>query len=133
MNKTSRNTASPVGLISVLVVLASLCLCIFAFLCALSAASSYKIGAASTDSFMAYYRADTEAEEILASLRAGEKPSEVAFEEDGTACYTCPVSDQTELYVRVRLSGSDYKVLTWKQRETGSWYVDTSLPVWTGD
>ena len=87
-----------------------------------------------------YYAADCQAQEILARLRAGERPKNNAVtitpgETEGeTVCsYVVPISDTQELQVKLRLRGADYTVLRWSAAPAGEWDYDDGLPVWDGE
>ena len=129
MNK--KGFSLPVGINSLAVILSCITIVIFALLCSSEARASSSIGKNAVDAFGASYLADTRAEEILADLRSGKIPEGVTAE-GNIYTYTCPITGQTELYVKAEVQGSSYRILTWQQRSCGDWIIDTSLPVWTG-
>ena len=73
-----------------------------------------------------YYAADRQAQEILARLRAGEFPEEITMEGDVYG-YTCPISENRNLKVEVRLRGSEYTVLCWQSVPAEEWESDDTL------
>ena len=78
-----------------------------------------------------YYEADTEAERILARLRAGEKPEGVS--QDGNFyTYTCTVSDTQVLVVQVMVENDNYTILRWQVISNVRWQADEKRPVWNG-
>ena len=79
----------------------------------------------------AYYAADRQAQEILARLRAGEFPEEITMEGDVYG-YTCPISENRNLKVEVRLRGSEYTVLCWQSVPAEEWESDDTLELWDG-
>lgn len=118
---------------SMLVMFAVLCLTMFALLGLATAQTSARLSQASADGVNAYYTADTQAEEILARLRAGEIPDVVTIQADHYT-YTCPVSDTQALEVEVQLTGAnDYTILRWQVVSTADWTPDDSIPVWDGE
>lgn len=122
----------PVGGSSLLVIFAVLCLTIFALLSLTTAQAGSRLSAQSAEAVSAYYEADCQAEEILARLRAGERPDGVT-EAGGICSYTCAISDTQALEVSVRLNGDNYTILRWQAVSTVDWQPDTSLNLWDGE
>lgn len=114
---------------SLLVIFAVLCLTVFALLTISTVNADRRLADASVQSVEAFYRADCEAEEILARLRAGEIPDGVT-EQDGVYSYHCPVSDTQELCVQVIIEGVTYQVLQWKVVPTAEWSPEEYIEVW---
>lgn len=61
-----------VGISSLLVIFAVLCLTVFALLSVSTVQAQLRLAESTRSAITGYYRADAEAEEILAKLRAGE-------------------------------------------------------------
>ena len=122
----------PVGGTTLLAVFAVLCLAVFAVMSLSAVRADDRLSQKSADAVTAYYRADTEAEAVLARLRAGEVPEGVA-EKDGIYSYQVPVSDTRELQVEVRIRGRDYTILRWQTASTADVEYDGSLAVWDGN
>lgn len=125
---------------SLLVVFAVLALTVFALLSLSTVRADARLGDAATEAVSGYYAADCQAQEILARLRAGERPKNNAVtitpgETEGeTVCsYVVPISDTQELQVKLRLRGADYTVLRWSAAPAGEWDYDDGLPVWDGE
>ena len=132
MDKKRRFSFPTVGGSSLLVIFAVLCLTVFALLCLSAAQSGQRLSDASAETVVAYYRADCQAEEILARLRSGEVPEGVAA--DGTYyTYECPISQTRSLVVEVRLEGEEYTVLRWQAVSSVEWEADDTLQVWGGE
>lgn len=117
---------------SILTIFAVLCFIVFALLTLSTAKADRRLADKSADAVTAYYAADTQAEEILASLRSGTVPEGVRTEADGTYSYSCPIGDSQELQVRVQIKGDACKVLAWKKTYTGQWKADDSIEVYGG-
>ena len=118
-----------VGGSSLLVIFAVLCLTIFALLGLSTVQAGRRLSQASADAVSAYYRADTQAEEILARLRSGEVPEGVTGFGD-IYSYSCPISDTQTLVVEVQLTQDSYSILRWQALYTGEWVPDDTIPVW---
>ena len=131
MDKKHRFSFPAVGGSSLLVIFAVLCLTVFALLCLSTVQAGQRLSDASAEAVEAYYRADAQAETILARLRAGERPEGVTAAEDRYT-YECPVSETQTLRVEVRLDGEEYEVLCWQLVSTLEWETDDSLLVWDG-
>ena len=132
MDKKERVAVPAVGGSSLLVIFAVLCLTIFALLCLSTVQANARLSDASAQAVAGYYRADAQAEEILARLRGGELPDGVICT-NGIYAYSCPISETQALAVEVTLNGSNYTVLRWQAVSTAQWDPDNSLPVWDGE
>ena len=131
MDSKRRFTPPPVGGVSLLVVFAVLCLTVFALLSLSTVQADVRLADASVRAVSEYYAADRQAQEILARLRAGEFPEEITMEGDVYG-YTCPISENRNLKVEVRLRGSEYTVLCWQSVPAEEWEADDTLELWDG-
>ena len=129
MDSKRRFTPPPVGGVSLLVVFAVLCLTVFALLSLSTVQADVRLADASVRAVSEYYAADRQAQEILARLRAGEFPEEITMEGDVYG-YTCPISENRNLKVEVRLRGSEYTVLCWQSVPAEEWESDDTLELW---
>ena len=122
----------PVGGASLLVIFAVLCLSVFTVLSVSTVQADQALRSRSADAVEGYYRADCAAEETLARLRAGERPSGVT-EQNGIFFYTHPISDTQLLAVEVQVNGGDYNILRWQAIPADQWQAGDQLPVWNGE
>ena len=133
-----------IGSGSVVLVFAVLCLSVFALISYTAAGNDKTLAEIEARMVGNYYEADTLAELILAEiLTAGAIPRSVGDVEitsrwdrelaARTAEFSCPMSDDYELYVKIALRGDTYDILSWRSRNTGAWEFEDSLPVWLGD
>ena len=130
MDKKERTFLPAVGGSSLLVIFSVLCLTVFALLCLAQAQAGQRLSKASAEAVAAYYRADMQAQEILARLRSGQVPQGVRV--DGTHCfYECPISSTQTLVVEVEQK--DYTVLRWQAESSVDWEADDTLLVWDGE
>lgn len=128
MKKTS---ISAVGISSLLVIFAVLCLTVFALLSVSTVQAQLRLAENTRRAITGYYSADCEAERILACLRSGQRPENV--EQNGDIfTYTCPISDTQALAVCVKCSGAEYTVLRWQTISVSQWDAEDKLPVWNG-
>lgn len=132
MSKKKSMSFTTVGGSSILTIFAVLCFIVFALLSLSTAKADSGLSDKSVEAVSLYYQADTQAEEILASIRSGELPSGVTDEGQGVYSYACPIGDSQQLQVKVRLTGGDYRILQWKKVYTGEWKTDDSIEVWSG-
>ena len=132
MNKRERFAPPVVGGSSLLVIFAVLCLTVFALLSLSTVQADGRLADASVEAVTAYYRADCQAEAVLACLRSGQMPQGVTADGDGYT-YTCPISDTQALEGRVRLEGDDWTVLRWQAVSTAQWEAEESLDLWSSD
>ena len=122
-----------IGGSSLLVIFAVLCLTVFALLGFSTVQAGRRLSDASIEAAEAFYRADGEAEKILADLRAGKVPDGV--QSSGNLYrYACAVSDTHNLVVEVVVNGpADWKVLRWQEVSTTQWSEEEYLTVWDGE
>ena len=136
---TSRNTNRSfkppmVGGSSLLVIFAVLCLTVFTLLSLSTVQADTRLSEASIQAVTDYYRADLQAEQIFAQLRAGQIPSGVEqtmyegsspFAEgspssgdhplSGTVySYSCPISDTQILTVQLHQDQGIWTILRWQ-------------------
>ena len=121
-----------VGLSSLLVIFAVLCLTVFTLLSVSTVSAHKRLAQSSRQTIIGYYQADSQAEEILARLRSGEVPQGVTREGDQYT-YSCPISDTQTLAVRVEVAGGTYQILRWQAISTEDWEAEDKLPVWDGE
>lgn len=129
--KKRKISFTTVGGSSILTIFAVLCFIVFALLSLSTAKADNMLASKSVDSVTDYYKADTQAEEILAQIRAGQCPEGVT-REGNTYTYSCPIDENQELQVEVWITGGTYWIGKWKKTYTGEWKVDDSMKVWSG-
>jgi len=135
-----------IGSASIVLVFAVLCLTIFALISYTAAANDMALTEVEVRLVKGYYEADTLAEFILAELLAADTISAPGYirgvkiatrwDWDLTAEiaeFSCVISDEKELHVKVAFYGDSYDILSWRMRNTGVWETDDSLPVWPGE
>lgn len=128
-----RNKTIPVvGVSSLLTIFAVLCLTVFTLLSVTTAQANGRLGASSRQAVSDYYKADCAAHELLARIRAGERPNGVE-EKDGVYRFSCPISQDRRLCVEVAVAGQTYTVLRWQAQTVGQWQTDDKMPVWDGE
>lgn len=131
MGRHERFSAPVVGGSSLLVIFAVLCLTIFSLLCLSTVQADQRLSQASADAVFDYYRADLQAEQILAQLRSGETPENV-YAEGSVYSYTCPVSETKQLDVVVEEHSGTWNILRWQIVSLVDWETDEHLGVWDG-
>lgn len=129
--RNSHASPTTVGGSSLLVIFASLCLVIFSLLSLSTVLAEERLSTASAEAVTAYYRADTEAESILAQLRAGELPPGVILE-NGRLHYECAISETQVLQVTVTLHGDSYEILQWQVVSVAEWDTGPAPELWDG-
>lgn len=122
---------SAVGISSLIVIFAVLCLTVFALLSVSTVQAAQRLAQESDEAILGYYEADAAAEQILAQLRAGKSVQGVQQEGD-VYSYSCPISDTQSLAVQVKIQGAAYEILHWQVVSRGQWEADNDLPVWDG-
>lgn len=124
MSKKGAFSFPAVGMISLLVIFAVLCLAVFSVLALSTAQADARLSRQTRETVLGYYRAELEANRTLAQLRqAGER---------GDVIFRCPISDTQALEVEARLEGDGYQILRWQTVSTLDWQTDEKIPVWDG-
>lgn len=126
-----KSAFSAVGISSLLVIFAVLCLVVFALLSVSTVQAQKRLAESSREAIYGYYRADCEAEEILATLRDGQCPDGVVQSGD-VFTFTCRISDTQLLAVSVKLNEDQYTILQWQAVSAVDWEAEDKLPVWGG-
>lgn len=132
MNDKQREGFPPVGVSSLLVIFAVLCLTVFALLSLATVRADSALSQKAAAAAEGYCRADYAAEETLALLRAGKRPEGVR-QSNGVYYYDHPISETQTLVVEVAVEGSDYDILRWQAVSTADWKAGDQLPVWNGE
>ncbi|MBQ9931985.1 MAG: hypothetical protein IJO79_06470 [Firmicutes bacterium] len=132
MSRNEKRGIPAIGVSSLLIIFTVLCLTVFALLSVASAQADQALSDKAASSVEGYYAADFAAEETLALLRSGEKPSHVK-ERNGIYYYAHEISATQTLEVEVRVDGSDYEILRWQAVPSSEWHADDELPVWDGE
>ncbi|MCM1441388.1 MAG: hypothetical protein NC131_19610 [Roseburia sp.] len=129
--KKRKMSFTTVGGSSILTIFAVLCFIVFALLSLSTARADSILANKSLDAATKYYEADTQAEEILARIRAGECPEGV-IQEGNRYRYSCPVDGQQELQVIVDVDDDSYRIRKWQKEYVSDWQADDSINVWGG-
>lgn len=118
-----------VGISSLLVIFAVLCLSVFTLLSISTVQADTLLAEKNRQAVMDYYLADCHAQNILARLRAGEVPQGVNAQ-DGQYHYYCQQSATQALFVRV--DAQDLRVLEYRSVSTLDWQAEDKILVWDG-
>ena len=127
--KKKKMSFTSVGGSSILTIFAVLCFIVFALLSLSTAKADRTLADKTITATENYYKADTEAEEILGKLRSGEVPEGVMESGDGIYSYSCKIDDKQELQVKVEIQDEKYTVKQWKKTYIGEWKADDSIEV----
>ena len=131
MSKKETFSFPGVGISSLLVIFAVLCLVVFSLLAVSTAKADERLSRQNRDTVLGYYQAEAEADTLIARLRNGEIPQEVT-NNNGLYTFRCPISDTQALEVELRLEGENYEILRWQTVSVTEWQTDDKLPVWDG-
>ena len=101
-----------------------LCLTVFALLGFSTVQANKRLADISAQAVSDYYRADSQAEEILARLRTGEIPAGVT-EKNHIYSFRCIISPTQALLVEVQ--EENWKILRWQTISTIQWQPDESI------
>lgn len=129
----NKRSFSGVGISSLLVIFAVLCLTVFALLCVSTVRAQIKLAEKSRLATVSYYEAQCHAEHILAQLRNGQIPQGVESPKEHIYTYSCDLSETQTLAVWVAVTDSDYEILRWQVVSTVEWQADDRIPVWRGE
>ena len=129
MDKHAQQKFPMIGGSSLLIIFAVLCLTVFALLGFSTVQAHKRLADVSVQAVSDYYRADSQAEEILAHLRTGEIPEGVT-ESDNVYSFHCTISPTQMLLVEVQKD--NWKILRWQAVSITRWQADESLDLWNG-
>ena len=124
MDKHTHQKFPMIGGSSLLVIFAVLCLTVFALLGFSTVQANKRLADISAQAVSDYYRADSQAEEILARLRTGEIPDGVT-EKNHIYSFRCIISPTQALLVEVQ--EENWKILRWQTISTIQWQPDESI------
>lgn len=141
MNQEKRERVSPpaIGGSSLLTVFAVLALTVFALLSLSTVKADVRLANAADSAVTDYYAADGKAQAILARLRSGEMPEDVALtamlNENGGVnyYYAVPISATQELQVEVLVEGTWYEILRWQAVPSVEWEGNDGFIIWDGE
>jgi len=132
-----------VGLVTLLVIFASLCLTILAVLSLSTAKYEMTLARKNADAATAYYKADSwcagVSDELYSVWMSGGDLNAAAAKHGGkcektaegyTISYVCAVDDARLLAVTIDAGGS-FSVVSWKTVPRTEWTADDSIHVWT--
>ena len=124
MDKHTHQKFPMIGGCSLLVIFAVLCLTVFALLGFSTVQANKRLADISAQAVSDYYRADSQAEEILARLRTEEIPDGVT-EKNHIYSFRCIISPTQVLLVEVQ--EENWKILRWQTISTIQWQPDESI------
>lgn len=131
-----------VGSASIVLIFAVLCLTVFSLISFVVAGNDKILVETESKFVLGYYEADALAERVLAELlEAGpytyNTPGNILgvdincyFDEELWAdvwTYSCPLSENKEIYVKLAMYDDAFDVLSWRMRDTGEWEADLTL------
>ena len=123
------------GMPSLVVIFATLCLTVLALLSWQTARNEAVLAARDGEAARAYYAADAQARHIRRALETDRADTvrgvPVVWDGD-EARFTCPVDDALVLSVALRVGDGGSEVLAWNTAPTGDWTPDTHIEVWEG-
>ena len=115
-----------VGICSLFVTLAVICIAVFSVLSLSTANAGKRLSVIYAENAYEYYSADLTANEILASIRSGDIPEGIE-EESGIFSFSVPQNASEDLFVEVEVSESGYKILRWQSVRTAEWESDDKI------
>lgn len=118
-----RETSAHVGFSGgsmLIVILAVLCLVIFAAASLSAASANGRLSEAYADGVTEYYTADAKAQKIIADIRSGNIPENVSVTEDAYI-FSVPVGETRELQVVFSLTPEGYSINRYSVVYVGEW------------
>ena len=133
-----------IGSASIALIFVVLCMTIFTAISFVFALSEEALIKNEVDLVMAYYAADTLAEQVLAEIISvavlpGSVMGVEIFTRRDTSLmaeviyFTIPITDNNELHVAVSLDGNGYNIISWRMFPIGMWEADGTINIWQGD
>ncbi len=115
------------GVVSLVMIFCSLCLCVFAVLTFSAADRERTMTEVAARQAAEYYNADSEATARVAQIK------QQGLAEGDTAVVNVPVGTEQTLVAEVRQSGGELQILRWQTVFTGDWEKDETLEIWDGN
>lgn len=145
--KNEKRRSAPkltVGITSIVVIFAVLCLSIFSVLSLSTAASEKKLALRYAQSVTDYYTADSDCADTanafagLDAAGAAVKAAELGLdcrEEDGAAVisWSVPAGASLVLSAQLRVDAAGMRITRWQLVESGGWTPDEGENVWDGE
>ena len=125
MKRSAHFSPPAVGGSSLLVIFALLAMCVFAILSLTAAQADGRLSKASAEKVSAYYAADLQGQKQFAKLRQTQT-------EPGDYAFTCPVSENSRLQVKLRFDGAQWQVLQWQTVVGETTGIQETLTLWDG-
>jgi len=132
-----------VGSASIILVFAVLSLTIFSLITFVVSENDRALIEARSNMVVAYYRADSAAERIVAEILDMDSIPETVHNIDivthwdyerqlESVRFLYPISDINALYIHLVLREETFDILSWRMYSIDDWVFDDSLPVWQG-
>ncbi len=118
-----------VGVSSLLMIFAVVCLVVFALLTISTVQGQGRLAQQSWDAVERYYEARNQAHTLLAELRVGKLPQGVNVSE-GKYSFRCPMGETQYLQVEAKIEEDQVDILRWQVCSGENWEAEESLPVW---
>ncbi len=115
------------GVVSLVMIFCSLCLCVFAVLTFSAADRERTMTELAARQAAEHYSADSEATARVAQIK------QQGLAEGDTAVVNVPVGTEQTLVAAVRQSGGELQILRWQTVFTGDWEKDETLEIWDGN
>lgn len=127
MKKNTRHFMT-LGIPSVFLVFAVLCLVIFSLLTLNTSRSDYILSQEALEQTISYYEACSNATDLYCNAQEGTNKEE-------TVTIDIPFSDTQLLHVFLELDGTqkNYRILNWETQTFTNWEANTLQPVFKGD
>jgi len=117
-----------IGIVSMIMVFAVLCLVVFSSLTLVTANREWKLAKEYAQSVTDYYAADTKATHFYEKVI-----TENSLREGKTMNFNIQVDDKQELDVAFTRTAKGFRITSWKLVPTQTWTTDDSMNVWSGD
>ena len=132
-----------VGSASIVLVFAVLSLTVFSLITYVVASNDKALVVAEAQLVTGFYEADALSERIVAEVLVSRPiPASVqgvSIEHDYDTYldaevveFSCPISDNKALYVKLAVRDTSHEVLSWRMYDTDEWDFNDRLNVWTG-
>ena len=139
-NKQHNPKATLIGISSIVMIFAVLCLTIFSMLSLMTSDSDYTLAKKYLEKTLAYYNADAEALKIYGDIVNGRivdaGAGVVTENKDGELTeisYAVNLDDKQKLNVKIELYDGNYTITEWYVNNVNEWVPDDNINIWDGN
>lgn len=137
MNQGKKEIGINVGLTTLIMIFAVLCIVVFSVLTYKTALYEKKLAVKTANATKEYYAADYKANEVMEQLKSRLDKGKgidslVSYNNSGKIKYSVKINDNSNLNVELKNNGKKLKIIRWEITTTKTEKFDDTLKLWDG-